>query len=254
MKKVMVMLVSVLMYASMAAAGEHGAAHGGAAHWGYAGETGPEHWGQFSPICAEGQKQSPINITGAVDGNLQPIQFAYDDVSLHEVNNGHTIQVNYAIGSGMKVNDKTYRLLQFHFHSPSENIIEGRSFPLEAHLVHAEKIVDGKPSNLAVIGLMFEEGEENPALEQLWEHMPAKANSDVTANETINVEALLPQDRSYYAFEGSLTTPPCSEGVSWMVLKQPVRASAAQIKKFHMIMRGDTNRPVQPLNDRQILQ
>lgn len=254
MKKVLVLMASVLMYASLALAGGQGAAHGGAAHWGYSGDGGPEHWGKFSPTCAQGQKQSPINITGAVEGNLQPIQFAYDDVSLHAVNNGHTIQVNYETGSGIKVDNVTYRLLQFHFHSPSENLIEGRSYPLEVHLVHAEKIVDGKPSNLAVIGLMFEEGEANPVLEKLWKYMPAKANSDMRASEIINVENLLPQDRAFYAFDGSLTTPPCTEGVKWMVLKQPVKASAEQIRKFHMTMKGDTNRPVQPLNERQIHQ
>jgi len=226
-------------------------ASGGGSHWGYTGETGPEHWGDLSPdyaACKEGRSQSPVDLTGMVDVELPAIEFAYGPVPLEVLNNGHTIQANYASGSRISVAGKTYDLLQFHFHSPSENTINGKSFPLEAHLVH--KAADGQ---LAVIGVMFEEGAGNAVLEKVWKVMPAKEGSvERAADESVSVMELLPASKDYYAFDGSLTTPPCTEGVKWMVLKQPVSVSAEQVQHFLHTLHGSNNRPVQPLHGRVV--
>jgi carbonic anhydrase len=226
-------------------------ASGGGGHWGYAGEGGPEHWGDLSPqfaACKEGRKQSPVDLTGMVDVELPAIEFAYGMVPLEVLNNGHTIQANYAAGSRIAVAGQTYDLLQFHFHSPSENTINGRSFPLEAHLVH--KAADGR---LAVVAVMFEEGATNAVLEKVWKVMPAEEGSVERAeNESVSVDELLPASRDYYAFDGSLTTPPCTEGVKWMVLKQPMTVSPEQVQHFVHTLHGPNNRPVQPLYGRTV--
>lgn len=228
------------------------ASEGNAAkHWGYAGETGPAHWGDLNPefkMCGVGQKQSPINIVAAVEGNLPELSFNYAETALELVNNGHTIKVNYAPGSSIQVGGDEYKLLQFHFHSLSENAVEGKLFPVEAHLVHANGA-----GELAVVGVLFDEGAANPLLEKLWRYTPSKANSTMSVATSVSVTELLPSSAAYYGFTGSLTTPPCTEGVRWMVLKQPVTASAEQIKKFRSFF-GDhnTNRPVQPLNGRTV--
>ena len=235
-----------------AVAGEHGGGHGGVVHWSYQGETGPAYWGELSPefkLCGQGHKQSPVNITGAVVGDLPELQFNYRETTLALVNNGHTIKADYAPGSSLNVDGESYQLLQFHFHSLSENKIEGHFFPLEAHLVHANAA-----GQLAVVSIMFKEGAANPLLERLWSYTPSKVNSTMTVpTAAINVADLLPQSSAYYTFTGSLTTPPCTEGVRWLVLKQPMTASPAQIAKFRSFF-GDhnTNRPVQPLYGRTI--
>ncbi len=237
--------------ASFCLAGTVLAGGGGGVHWGYSGETGPAHWGSLAPefkMCGEGKSQSPINITGAVKGDLPELKFNYDDSDLHLVNNGHTIKADYSSGSSISVGGDRYNLLQFHFHSMSENAIEGELFPLEAHLVHANAA-----GELAVVGVMFKEGEANPLLEKLWKYTPSKANSTMSVSGSIKVTDLLPKSPAYYAFTGSLTTPPCTEGVRWMVLKQQVTASQEQIAKFRNYFDGhDTNRPVQPLYGRTV--
>jgi carbonic anhydrase len=247
MKKWMV-LAALCLSTSAFASGDAG--HG-AAHWGYTGETGPAHWGDMKPefsACKEGQSQTPINLTGMVDVDQPAINFSYGEVGVAVLNNGHTIQANYETGSSIEVAGKTYKLIQFHFHNPSENVIEGKSFPIEAHLVH--KSDDG---HLAVVAVMFEEGAENPVIDTVWKFMPARANSDMEAvNETLNVMAMLPESKAYYGFDGSLTTPPCSEGVKWMVLKTPMTVSPEQVLKFQHIMKVANNRPLQPLNGRTI--
>ena len=224
-----------------------------AVHWGYSGAGGPANWGQLMPefkTCSEGRKQSPIDIVGAVAGNLPKLQLNYKETGLELVNNGHTIKAAYAPGSGIQVDGDQYQLLQFHFHSLSENKINGQFSPVEAHLVHANAAGD-----LAVVGVMFNEGAANPLLETLWRYTPSKANSTMSVATSISVTDLLPASTDYHGFTGSLTTPPCTEGVRWMVLKQPVTISAAQIKKFRGFF-GDhnTNRPVQPLNGRTVYQ
>lgn len=165
------------------------------------------------------------------------------------VNNGHTIQVNQGSGSYISLDGKDYVLKQYHFHTPSENRIRGEEFPLEAHLVHAD--ADG---NLAVIAVMFRQGKPNQALAASWAAMPEQAGGTATLATKVSPDALLPKNRDYYRFNGSLTTPPCSEGVKWLVMKTPVTVSAEQIDKFAKVMGHPNNRPVQPVNARLILQ
>ena len=250
-KGLIVVLLFALCLTGNALAGE---GHGGGVHWSYSGETGPAHWGELSPdfkMCAEGKNQSPIDLTGMVTGKLPNLKYDYGKSPLMLVNNGHTIRVNYAEGGDIWIGDERYHFLQFHFHSPSENQIEGESFPLEAHLVHAND-----QGELAVISVMFRIGPANPLLDKLWRYTPSMAPSTMSVSTgSIRVADLLPSSRDYYAFDGSLTTPPCSEGVRWLVLKQPVTASAEQIEKFRSFFGDhDTNRPLQPLNGRVIYQ
>ncbi|MFQ5561539.1 MAG: carbonic anhydrase [Nitrospinota bacterium] len=225
---------------------------GHSADWGYSEAGGPDHWGMLSEkykACSEGKNQSPVNLSHMIESSLGDIEFAYASTPLNVENNGHTIQVNYSPGSYIVQNGVRYNLLQFHFHTPSENQINGVSFPLEGHLVHAD--ADG---NLAVVSVLFYDGRANPFLNQIWKHMPAEAHRKVTIpDKTLNVAALLPQEKKYYSFSGSLTTPPCTEGVLWMVLKDPVEISEEQVIHFHSVIHHDNNRPVQPLYARTIL-
>jgi carbonic anhydrase len=223
----------------------------GKTHWSYSGEAGPQHWGKLSAefsTCATGKNQSPINITGAVDADLPDIKINYKAGGSEVVNNGHSIQINYAPGSTMSVSGHTFELKQFHFHSPSENTINGKSFPLEAHYVHADK--DG---NLAVIAVMFNEGDANAELAKVWAHMPGNAGEKQILSTKVRAGKLLPEDRDYYRFNGSLTTPPCSEGVLWLVMDDANTASKGQIEKFATTMSFANNRPVRPINARLIV-
>ena len=224
--------------------------HEHAVHWGYKGENGPEHWGDIDPrfaTCKNGVNQSPINLTGFTEADLPAITFNYNLISTEMLDNGHTEQVNIKEGSSITVDGIKFELKQFHFHSPSENNINGKSFPLEAHFVHASK--DGK---LAVVAVMFEEGKANDALTELWDQMPEKVGEH-HAIDAKHLDALLPEDRDYYRFNGSLTTPPCTEGVRWLVMKKPVTLSKAQIEKFGKVLHMQNNRPLQPSNARMIL-
>ncbi|HEY9053066.1 MAG TPA: carbonic anhydrase family protein [Gammaproteobacteria bacterium] len=242
MKKLVVIISLVLTSGICQASGD--------IHWTYSGNEGPEHWGELSDkftICSTGKNQSPIDISGLIEADLQPISFSYSNASKDILNNGHTIQVNYNAGSEITVDGINFELKQFHFHAPSENLIDGKSYPLEAHLVHADK--DG---NLAVIGVMFIEGKENKVLAKAWAKMPKNANDKQTL---IGVAAndLLPKNHDYYRFNGSLTTPPCSEGVRWLVMKNAVTASKSQIETFTNVMHHANNRPVQATNARPVL-
>lgn len=219
-------------------------------HWSYGGAEGPEYWGELSPnydACKTGKNQSPVNLTHFTHANLEPITFNYVSSGNEVVNNGHTIQENYQPGSNIVVDGKSYDLKQFHFHSPSENQINGKSYPLEAHLVHQNK--DGK---LAVIGIMFDEGEQSTTLKDVWANMPHQPGKHKVDHQ-ISVKGLLPENKDYYRFNGSLTTPPCTEGVLWMVLKQPMTVSSAQVKDFTHTMHHTNNRPIQPINARMII-
>jgi len=221
-----------------------------AAHWGYSGAGAPAHWGDIDPkfqTCKQGVNQAPINLTGFVESELPAITFDYTLSTSNILNNGHAIQANVKNGSSITVDGIVFDLKQFHFHNPSENNINSKSFPLEAHFVHASK--DGE---LAVVAVMFEEGKENQALKELWAKMPHKVG-DKTPIDAKHLEALLPKNRDYYRFNGSLTTPPCTEGVRWLVLKTPVTLSAAQIEAFKNVMHHPNNRPIQPTNARVIL-
>ncbi len=235
-----------LLFAGTAFASGHGA------HWGYTGHDGPEFWGDLSnefAVCKSGKNQAPIDIDGMTEAELSPIVFHYASTQMDIVNNGHTIQVNYAPGSTITVDNHTFNLLQFHFHTPSENTVKGQFFAMEAHLVHADK--DG---NLAVVSVLFEEGASNPLIDTVWASMPEKTGESKMVSEvSLNVADMLPSNKAYYRFNASLTTPPCTEGVRWMVMKVPVNVSKAQAKKFNDVMGGDNNRPVQPVNARPIL-
>ena len=223
----------------------------GGEHWGYSGEAGPDNWGELEAdyaVCANGRNQSPIDLANFVEADIQPIDFAYKPGATEILNNGHTVQVNYAAGSSITIDGHAFELKQFHFHAPSENTINGKHFPLEGHLVHADK--DG---NLAVVAVMFEQGRNNPLLSPLWMQMPDKAGDRNALPKPYDVSAMLPSERDYYRFNGSLTTPPCTEGVLWLVLKQPAIASKPQIDQFTKVMGHPNNRPVQPVNARAVL-
>lgn len=222
------------------------------AHWGYSGQEGPEYWGslssQYSP-CSDGVNQSPVNLTNFIDSELAALEMVYGTNANEVINNGHTIQVNYETGSTLSTNGLDYELIQFHFHSPSENHINGKSYPLEAHLVHA-----GSEGNLAVVAVMFEEGDENETLGKIWDVMPENAGGKNSMSAKVSVEGILPTNRDYYRFNGSLTTPPCSEGVLWLVMKQSLTVSSEQVELFSNTMHHPNNRPVQPINARTILE
>lgn len=220
------------------------------AHWAYEGHEGTEHWGDLDPAfkaCKSGKEQSPINITTAKkSAELKPIAFAYTASNVEVLNNGHTIQVNLASGGTIKLGKEEFKLLQFHFHTPSEEQIDGKSFPLVAHLVH--KSADGE---LAVVAVLFELGKENVALKAVFNSMPTQGGGSQALSNGFNASSLLPQDQAYYAFKGSLTTPPCSEGVRWQVLKQTQEISVEQFAAFKALYPLNA-RPVQPLHGRKV--
>ena len=226
----------------------------GAAHWSYEGEEGPSHWGQLADeyvMCSKGLNQSPIDLVADVHTELPELEFEYYSQSrIDEVNNGHTIQQNIEPGSFLKIPQRgiSVELKQFHFHSPSEHTIEGKSFAMELHFVHVDE-----NGAILVVGVLIDEGDEHPVLKQLWAFMPEKAGE--TSEQAIGIEEtnLLPTTREYFTYGGSLTTPPCSEGVKWVVLKTPIEASAEQIATFKERMGPTTNRPVQPHNARLII-
>lgn len=219
-------------------------------HWGYSGSEGTENWVKLSPdnFSCSGKNQSPINLSGFIEADLTPITFNYKAGGQEILNNGHTVQVNYEKGSHISIDGIIFELLQFHFHAPSENHINGNSYPLEAHLVHADK--DG---NLAVVAVMFKEGEANKGLENAWITMPKHSGDKYPLSTRVDVDNILPKSREYYRFNGSLTTPPCSEGVRWLVMKDAVSASADQIDAFSQALHEPNNRPLQALNSRVIL-
>ena len=221
-------------------------------NWDYSDRLGPNHWGDLSAdftTCKTGRRQSPIDIRNPKKVDLPPIHFDYKPSPLHIIDNGHTIMINYAPGSFMFVGGKKYELKQFHFHRPSEEKIDGRGFAMTAHLVHADP--NGK---LAVVAVLLQKGEDNPLVHELWNDLPKEKDKEEHLNNIqIDVARLLPADHGYYTFDGSLTTPPCSEGVTWYVLKHPVTVTAAEIEQFSKIYRNDA-RPTQPLYDRVVME
>ncbi len=239
-------------HATGAAHAPSGNTHGGEAHWTYEGDTGPQAWGSLKPafnVCAIGKRQSPINIEngGTLQGPAEPVQFAYAPSNGTVVNNGHTIQVDIQGDNSITVRGSNYRLLQFHFHTPSEEQINFKRFPMVAHLVH--KNSEGQ---LAVVAVLLDEGEANPMIDKVWTYMPLDSGDRVRMpQDLLDVNGLLPKDQRYYQFMGSLTTPPCTEGVLWMVMKQPVTMSRAQLKLFAQIYPNNA-RPVQPVNGRTV--
>ena len=226
-------------------------AHAGnkVAHWEYNGKHGPAAWGELDSNFAEcklGKEQSPIDIRHAKKGHLAPLTFGYHVTHAEEVNNGHTIQINLDDGGELTLDGVPYKLVQFHFHTPSEEHINGKAYPMVMHLVH--KNAEGK---LAVVGVMLKEGKVNAALKPFFDHMPQAAGEKMQLEGNFNVANMLPAKLDYFKYMGSLTTPPCSEGVRWQVLQQPIEVSHEQIAAFHKLYKFNA-RPVQPLHGRTV--
>lgn len=221
------------------------------ADWSYEGETGPATWGRLSPSfapCAVGRNQSPIDIHGAFKTSRREFRANYRQAGKEIVNTGHTVQINFSPGNTLELDDGLYELKQVHFHTPSENRIAGKSFPLEAHFVH----MDAK-GDAAVIAVMFEEGKNSPAWKQISAMLPDAKGESTKLKAVFTADQTMPQSKGYYRFSGSLTTPPCSEGVPWLVMKTPLSASKEQIQTLAKVMHGHNNRPIQPLNGRVIV-
>lgn len=224
-------------------------------HWSYEGETGPEFWGSLGDeyeTCDTGTEQSPVDIPQEPTIYSHYLPASYGTSNLNIFYNGHTVQVKYDPGSTLDVDGDTYRLDQFHFHTPSEHEWDGEPAPLEMHLVHRK--VDDENA-LAVVGLFIISGAENPAFASVIANLPTEQSEEpeTIADVTINVAEMLPEELLYLRYNGSLTTPGCTEGVKWHVLGHAVEMSEAQIGALAEIM-GANNRPVQPLNDRHFLE
>ena len=216
-----------------------------AVQWGYEGDKGPEHWGDAFPVCGKGKKQSPLNIIGPFEKSKETLSVDYKEGPLKMLNNGHTIQVNIEPGSSLTIGKESFELLQFHFHRPSEEQVDGKNASMVAHFVHKSK--EGK---LAVIGVMLNEGKDSAAVKTLWANLPPKEGEEfLPAKVMFNPASMLPKDMGFYNYEGSLTTPPCTEGVQFYILKAPVDISKQQLAKFPFKLNA---RPVQALNGRKI--
>ncbi len=243
-------VASALASEKKAAAEGHGAkSAGGPPHWEYKGEAGPENWGELSPgfrVCDLGFQQSPIDLDSAIVANVGGIEIDYRTMPLGVVNNGHTIQVNCEPGSGMVLDGTHYKLLQYHFHHPSEHLLSGKRFDLECHYVH---ISDS--GMLAVLGVFLQPGAHNEALAPIWSAMPREPGK--SSGGSVSPAALLPEDRGYFRYLGSLTTPPCSQKVIWSVFNSPVEISTDQVRQFASIFQMNA-RPVQGLHRRLLLE
>jgi len=229
--------------------GGGGAAH--EKHWTYNGDGGPESWGSLKPEfakCSTGTRQSPIDIRGGVPVDLDPVQFDYRASGINVLDNGHTVQVNVGGGNSIEVMGRRYELVQFHFHRPSEERINGRQFDMVAHLVHKDP--EGR---LAVVAVLLDRGSAHPLVQTVWNNLPLEKGDEVPARATLDLTELLPKDRRYYTYMGSLTTPPCSEGVLWMVMQQPVTISNEQIAVFSRLYPMNA-RPIQSAAGRLIKQ
>jgi carbonic anhydrase len=247
-RKAMLLVIGLTALSSVGyGAGDH-PGHG--THWGYKGEIGPDRWVTLKPefSTCSGKNQSPINLIGILEAEMKPVEFGYKEGGYEVINNGHSIQVNFEAGSSISMDGIQFDLKQFHFHSPSEHQINGKSFPLEAHLVHSDK--DG---NLAVVSVVFDEGKANSVVGVAWDQMPKAEGGKKSLPSKVAASGLLPGNRDYYRYNGSLTTPPCTEGVRWIVMKEPMTVSKKQIEDFKTTLGFANNRPVQPVNARMIL-
>jgi carbonic anhydrase len=222
-------------------------------HWSYEGPTGVDHWGDLDPdyaACKIGKEQSPIDIRNAKKAQLPAIRFEYKSGPLKIINNGYTaVRVNYPPGNGnfLLVGDQRYELTQFHFHHPSEESIHGQPYDMVIHLMH-----EASGGKVAAVAVLLKAGNANTIVHQLWEHMPkTPGKEEVIAGVEVNPAGLLPRDTSYYTYMGSLTAPPCTEGVNWFVLKTPVDISTEEISAFAALYPHDV-RPPQPLNGRVV--
>ena len=230
LKNTSIAILIVVIIALLFSGGEEDK-HDTGVHWGYKGEMGADKWAELDEkfyMCSEGKNQSPIDIVNSYDTRLPEMSFTNIERAHTFLNNGHTVQANFSSGNSVEINGEKFDLLQMHFHTPSENHIDGKSYPMEAHLVHANKNGD-----LAVLGVMFEEGKEQSLLiNKLLRNFPENSGDKNSLKSTILGYEILPENKEYYTFTGSLTTPPCSEGVRWFVFKNSVKISADQISDF----------------------
>ena len=218
-------------------------------HWSYEGESGPSNWHKINSDwakCATGNRQSPIDIRDGMKVDLEQIAFDYRPSGFNVTDNGHTVQVNVGPGNYLSVAGRTYELQQFHFHRPAEERVNGKGYEMVVHLVH--KDVEGK---LAVLALLLERGKPQPTIQTVWNNLPLEKGDTATPSIVLDPNDLLPQRRDYYTFMGSLTTPPCTEGVLWLVMKEPVQASPSQLALFSRLYPFNA-RPVQPSGGRMI--
>ena len=226
-------------------------AHAAHVHWSYQGPAGPQTWGGLKPeftLCASGQRQSPIDIRGGLAVDLDPVKFNYQASPFGVIDNGHTVQANVAAGNAIEIGGKRFELVQFHFHRPSEERIDGRQFEMSLHLVHKDD--QGK---LAVVAVLMDKGSPQAAVQKVWNNLPLEKGEELAARVPLELAELLPVDRRYFTYMGSLTTPPCSEGVQWVVMRQPVTMSPEQIELFARMYPMNA-RPVQQASGRRILQ
>ncbi|MEM6450598.1 MAG: carbonic anhydrase family protein [Cyanobacteria bacterium P01_D01_bin.105] len=224
-------------------------------HWSYQNETGPAHWASLDTAfesCGSGQSQSPINVTATTSTDLVNPDFHYQAVPLNLLNNGHTVKVPYAPGSYMTLDGIRYNLLQFHFHSPSEHAVEGQLWDAELHLVHQNDV-----GALAVVAVLLKESKHpegiqpEDAYNNIGQNLPNKAGDKIRTQTTINAHNLLPSQATTYRYTGSLTTPPCSESVTWLVMTDPVELPSAVLKRYRQLL-NNNNRPLQRLNNRTV--
>ena len=235
-----------------AAFGSEEPAHKGAAapHWSYEGEGSPEHWGALQAdfkVCQLGLEQTPIDLSRGIKGDVGAVDYDYKPLPLRILNNGHTIQVNADPGSSCVIDGTRYELLQFHLHHPSEHLLAGKGFDLECHFVHK-----ASTGALAVTGVFIRPGAASAALKAFFDSMPAKEGPETRLGSSIDIAAILPKSGGYFRYLGSLTTPPCSEGLTWTVHKEPVEASVEQIQKFAALFPKNA-RPVQRRNRRLLI-
>ena len=226
------------------------------AAWTYAGATGPEHWSDLDPsfsACSRGSRQSPIDLPPPPGSSTAPAVASphWDPVPLSIVNNGHTVQVDDAAPSSLVLDGVTYSLVQFHFHTPAEHTLEGRAFDAEVHLVH--RAANGK---LAVVALFFQRGAESAALRPLFDAIPMEQGAPISVpGKTLDLGALVPRAPRFLSYDGSLTTPPCTEGVRWLVVlpdPKPLEIAESDLAKLRAAVHAPNNRPQQPRNDRAI--
>ena len=226
-------------------ADEHAKDAHAAPHWDYEGPMGPENWGKEFPTCAKGKSQSPLDIKGPFERVKVSVAPEYKNGQLKILNNGHTIQVNVEPGSKLRIDGLVYDLLQFHFHKPSEELIDGKPAAMVIHFVHKNAA-----GQLAVIGVLLKEGNENPGIKTLWANLPSKEGEELAPEKVMfNPSNLMPREMDFYSYEGSLTTPPCTEKVKFFILKTQVNIAREQVGAFPFKKNA---RPVQALNERVI--
>jgi len=221
------------------------------AAWSYEGDSGPKHWDKLDPeyaFCGYGTTQSPVDIVNTKPEDLPNIVFHYQPSKLTVQNTGHTIQVEVGEGSSIEVNGESYDLVQLHFHSPSEHRINGKPADAELQLVHRN--VAGQ---LAIVAVLLRTGQEDTVLREVWNNLPSAPGPGKTMDESINLEGTLPAQRRTYRYDGSQTTPPCAEIVTWLVMRDAMPVGAKQLEAFTKIYKNN-NRPVQPLNQRTVIE